>query len=123
MLAQNFGITVFVRKDLIGHNWFTPKLTWLWHLPLSFMNLFLTSNPFLLKFVVQPKYGLGDTLWYSWIGEGVRRLSKVVKGFHAQFPSKGSADTGQMMNDDDNLVTVRVVFAQRIQLVMLISIE
>ena len=28
-----------------------------------------------------------------------------------------------MNDDDDNLVTLRVVFAQRIQLVMLISIE
>ena len=45
--------------------------------------IFDEQSLFSLMFVVQPEYRLGDTLWYSWIGEGVRRLSKVVKGFHA----------------------------------------
>ena len=46
------------------------------------------DNPLsLMAVVVEAKYRLGDTLWYSWMGEGVsegcQRLSKVVMlNFH-----------------------------------------
>ena len=64
-------------QELNGHIWFTPTLTRQTSLPVSFVNSFLVNNPFLLMFVVQSKYRLGDILWYSWMGE---RCQKAVKG-------------------------------------------
>ena len=98
LVPQIFWPYHLVREELNGHIWFTPKLTRQTHLPVGFVNSFLVSNPFLLMFVVQLKYRLGDTLWYSWMGEGVsegcQRLSKVVM---LNFHQKGRRTVAELL--------------------------
>ena len=88
MLAQNFGITISIKKNCQ----YGAYLAQLVHpqaypaIPSTFKLcefIFDEQSLFSLMFVVQPKYRLGDTLWYSWMERGVRRVSKVVKGFRA----------------------------------------